>query len=54
MIERLEAEEMPPVKAKKQPKLDERKTVLAWLNTLRDREAQRPMRATPAACWRAA
>ncbi len=40
VIERLEAEEMPPVKAKKQPKLDERKTVLAWLNTLRDREAQ--------------
>jgi Protein of unknown function (DUF1592)/Protein of unknown function (DUF1588)/Protein of unknown function (DUF1587)/Protein of unknown function (DUF1585)/Protein of unknown function (DUF1595)/Planctomycete cytochrome C len=40
VLERLEADEMPPPKAPKQPTRDERRAVVAWLNSLRDRDAQ--------------
>jgi Protein of unknown function (DUF1592)/Protein of unknown function (DUF1588)/Protein of unknown function (DUF1587)/Protein of unknown function (DUF1585)/Protein of unknown function (DUF1595)/Planctomycete cytochrome C len=39
--ERLEAEEMPPVEARRQPTGDERRVVVEWIAALLDREAQR-------------
>src|SRR5262249_48740325 len=41
VIERLQAEEMPPAKAKKQPRADERRAVLAWLKEFREQEGAR-------------
>ena len=41
VLERLEAEEMPPEKAKSQPTLHERLAVVKWLRELRDQEARR-------------
>ena len=39
VLERLEANEMPPEDAPKRPTKDERTAVIAWLRELRDREA---------------
>ncbi|MGP0067743.1 MAG: DUF1587 domain-containing protein [Isosphaeraceae bacterium] len=41
VAERLEASEMPPEDAPRQPKPDERLAVVAWISELRDREARR-------------
>jgi hypothetical protein len=41
VIERLEAEEMPPAKAPKHPSAHERRAVLDWLRDLREQEARR-------------
>ena len=41
LIERLEAEEMPPENAPRQPGPHERRAVLDWLRDLREQEAQR-------------
>jgi hypothetical protein len=41
VLERLQAEEMPPEEAVRHPKPDERAAVVAWLRDLRDHEAQR-------------
>src|SRR5947208_2846049 len=41
VLERLEAKEMPPDDAKKQPTAEERQTVAAWIKTFRSREAAR-------------
>jgi hypothetical protein len=41
VLERLQAAEMPPEEASRQPKPDERAAVIAWIRELRDREAQR-------------
>src|SRR5436309_4132303 len=41
VIERLEAGEMPPEKAPRQPKPHERRAVLDWLRDVREQEAQR-------------
>jgi hypothetical protein len=41
VYERLEAEEMPPAKAPRQPKPHERRAVLEWLRELREQEARR-------------
>ena len=41
VVERLEANEMPPEDAKKQPGKEERAAVIAWLRELRDREADK-------------
>ncbi|HMF15475.1 MAG TPA: DUF1587 domain-containing protein, partial [Gemmataceae bacterium] len=40
VVERLEAEEMPPAKAPKHPTAHERRAVLDWLRDLREREAR--------------
>ena len=37
--ERLEAEEMPPEDAKRQPTAEERKAIVAWIGAIGDREA---------------
>jgi hypothetical protein len=41
VAERLEAEEMPPEKAPRQPTAAERQAVIKWIRELRDREAER-------------
>lgn len=41
VLERLEAEEMPPEEAPRQPTADERKAVVAWIRAVREREAGR-------------
>jgi mono/diheme cytochrome c family protein len=41
VLERLEAGEMPPEDARKQPTADERKAVTAWIRAVRKREADR-------------
>ena len=41
ILERVEAEEMPPAKARTQPSDDERAAVIAWIKELFDREATR-------------
>ena len=41
VLERLEAEEMPPEKAPRQPTAAERRTVIEWIGALRDREARK-------------
>ena len=41
ILERLEAEEMPPAKAPRQPRPDERRTVIEWIRELRADEARR-------------
>jgi hypothetical protein len=41
VLERLQAREMPPETAKRQPSPEERAAVIAWLRGLRDREARR-------------
>jgi hypothetical protein len=41
VLERLQAQEMPPEDAPRRPKPDERAAVIAWLRDLRDHEAQR-------------
>ncbi len=41
VLERLQAQEMPPEGAARQPRPDEREAVIAWLRALRDREARR-------------
>jgi hypothetical protein len=41
MIERLEADEMPPAKAPKHPNAHERRAVIEWLRDLREQEARR-------------
>jgi hypothetical protein len=41
VLERLQAGEMPPEEASRQPKPDERAAVLAWIRELREREATR-------------
>jgi hypothetical protein len=41
VLERLQAEEMPPQKATRRPKAEERAAVIVWLRDLRDREAKR-------------
>src|SRR5262249_54619758 len=41
VIERLEAEEMPPAKATKKPSAHERRAVLEWLREFREQEAKR-------------
>jgi hypothetical protein len=41
VLERLEAEEMPPEEAPRQPTADERAAVVAWIRDLRDREERR-------------
>src|SRR5262249_13401140 len=41
VLERLEAEEMPPEKAPRQPGQHERRAVLDWLRDFREQEAQR-------------
>ncbi len=40
ILERLQAEEMPPEKAPQRPKPEERAAVVAWIRDLRDREAR--------------
>ena len=40
VLERLEAEEMPPEDAAKQPTAQERRAVVAWIQALREREAR--------------
>jgi hypothetical protein len=41
VLERLEAEEMPPEKAPRYPASHERQAVIAWIGALREREARR-------------
>jgi hypothetical protein len=41
VLERLQAQEMPPEGATRRPKPDERTAVIAWIRELRDREAKR-------------
>jgi hypothetical protein len=41
VLERLEAQEMPPDNAPEHPKADERASVIAWIKEWRDREAER-------------
>jgi hypothetical protein len=41
VLERLEAEEMPPEEAPRQPAPHERRAVIEWIKALRDREARR-------------
>lgn len=41
VVERLEAEEMPPKKVPQQPTADERRTVIEWIKALREDEARR-------------
>jgi hypothetical protein len=41
VLDRLQAEEMPPEEASRRPKREERAAVVAWLRDLRDREAER-------------
>ncbi|HZV04790.1 MAG TPA: DUF1592 domain-containing protein [Gemmataceae bacterium] len=41
VLERLQADEMPPEEASRQPKPEERAAVVAWIRELRDREARR-------------
>jgi hypothetical protein len=41
VLERLQAEEMPPEKASRQPSAHERQAVIAWIRELRDDEARR-------------
>jgi hypothetical protein len=41
VLQRLEAREMPPERARLQPEAGERAAVIAWLRELRDREAER-------------
>jgi Protein of unknown function (DUF1592)/Protein of unknown function (DUF1588)/Protein of unknown function (DUF1587)/Protein of unknown function (DUF1585)/Protein of unknown function (DUF1595)/Planctomycete cytochrome C len=41
VLERLQAREMPPEDAPRQPKPDERAEVIAWIRDLRDQEARR-------------
>src|SRR5262249_15128801 len=41
VLERLEAEEMPPAKAPRQPTPHERRAVLDWVREVREREARR-------------
>jgi len=41
VLERLEAEEMPPEKAPRQPTPHERQAVIEWIGAVRDREARR-------------
>ena len=41
VLERLQAREMPPEGATRQPKAEERAAVIAWIRELRDREAKR-------------
>lgn len=41
VLERLEAEEMPPEKARKQPTADERRAVIEWIEAVREEEAGR-------------
>ncbi|HKI21207.1 MAG TPA: DUF1587 domain-containing protein, partial [Isosphaeraceae bacterium] len=41
VLERLEAEEMPPEKATRQPTAHERQAVIEWIAAVRDREARR-------------
>jgi len=41
VLERLQAEEMPPEDAPRRPEADERAAVIAWIRDLRDREAKR-------------
>ena len=41
VIERLEADEMPPKKATKQPPANERRAVIEWIKALREDEARR-------------
>ncbi|MSQ94235.1 MAG: DUF1592 domain-containing protein [Gemmataceae bacterium] len=41
VLERLDADEMPPEDAKRRPTNDERKAVIAWLRELRAREAEK-------------
>ena len=40
VLERLQAEEMPPEKAPQRPRPEERAAVIAWIRDLRDREAR--------------
>jgi hypothetical protein len=41
VLERLQAQEMPPEEAPRRPGADERAAVIAWIRELRDREVQR-------------
>jgi hypothetical protein len=41
VLERLQADEMPPEEAPRHPSRDERATVIAWIGVLRDREVRR-------------
>ena len=41
VLERLEAEEMPPDKAPRQPTADERRTVIEWIEAVREDDARR-------------
>src|SRR5215470_4349107 len=41
VLERLRNGEMPPKKAKEQPSAEARKSVIAWIELFREREAQR-------------
>ncbi len=41
VLERIQAQEMPPEDATRQPEADERAAVIAWIRDLRDREAAR-------------
>ena len=41
VLERLRSGDMPPKKSKTQPTADERKNAIAWIEALREREAQR-------------
>ncbi len=41
VVDRLEAEEMPPEEAKRQPAPAQRRAVVEWIGALRDREAKR-------------
>lgn len=41
VLERLEAEEMPPEKAPRQPTPEERQAVIAWIQAMREHEARR-------------
>jgi len=41
VLERVEAGDMPPAKAKRRPTLEARREIAAWIRAMRDREAQR-------------
>jgi hypothetical protein len=41
VLERLQAAEMPPQKSKRQPKVDQRKEVITWIQQFRDFEAKK-------------
>lgn len=41
VLDRIEAEEMPPEKVKKQPSAADRKRVIDWIRAIRDREAKK-------------